>query len=226
MKFGTYQTMLRAGTLRALVAGMVWSFIGAMPGLAGLTITITGSGPTDTMPTIAFSGSGAFGASTFNFLQLTAADLGGGQYVNSTFNNQQVNLTGGALTLEVFTSGNVLKWSDTVDFFLFDNDGADATPTGGELDIVFNSTNSVLAGDLYVFSGTAQLKLSDSPLVDTTFSAFNNGNYSTNSTGVVLSATPNTVMDGEPVTVTIVPEPSSLMLIFLGMATLTWLKIR
>jgi hypothetical protein len=202
-------------------------FCSTTPSQAGLAITITGSGPSDTTPEITFSGSGAFGASTINFLQVTAFDLTGGQYVNDfSGTNQQVNLTGGALTIDVYTSGNVFKWSGTVDYLLLNNDGSETVPSGGELDIVLNETNAVLAGDLYVFSGSAQLELSDSPLVDTTFSVFNVGNYTTSSTGVLLSASSTSVFGGESIDLFIIPEPSSLALSLMGAGILFYWRRR
>lgn len=210
---------------------MVFTFAAALMLLkagqahAGLVITITGTGPTDTSPTITFSGSGVFGAPASSFLLFTVFNLSGGQYVDSAFNDQQINLTG-SLNITVSDSGGSPKWSDTVDFLRLDNDGSDATPTGGELDIVFNSFNSVVAGDQYLFSGSAELNLSDSPLVDTDFSVFNNGIYSTSSTGVTLSASSATVFNSESVTVTVIPEPSSLMLVLGGVGLLAWMRQR
>jgi hypothetical protein len=194
-------------------------FCSTTPSQAGLVITITGSGPTDTMPTIAFSGSGTLGGSINAFAGLTGFDLSGGQYADNSYNNTLVPITGGTISFSISGSNN---WTSSITELTLDNDASE--PSGGELNVPLNNILNVAAsGDTYTFSGTALLNLG---VTGRDFSSLNIGNFITFSTAIIPSSDSNNAFGGQPIEMFIIPEPSSLALSLMGAGILFYWRRR
>lgn len=210
------QRYLYIGVAIALVSA------GVREGGAGLTIALDGE-PSDTVISVTFSGSGTLIAGFGTFETLSGNDLFPGEYVSNTAYEAFTSifqLTNSTVTLMNLTQG----WSSPINTISFDNDTNEIPPDpGGELIVpLFNGNNIGLAGDSYVFSGTANLDLDPFNNTGFTFADFVPGTYAADD--VVAFSAQVEVLD--EMILEVVPEPNSLMLFGLGLGVLGWFRRR